>query len=143
VVAAASRLPGKKSTVGNNMKQKIILLAPSLDPMSDFVTGLANQPDVRVTMVSTPEEMLRLVREESPNLVVLDENIEERNGLDLVIRILSINAMVNTAMITSMSPEAWHEKSEGLGMLEPVPDPPSAADARNLLRTLEKLGNFA
>ncbi|RUM40090.1 MAG: hypothetical protein DSY57_00230, partial [Desulfobulbus sp.] len=76
-------------------------------------------------------------------LVVLDENIEERNGLDLVIRILSINAMVNTAMITSMSPEAWHEKSEGLGMLEPVPSPPSAADARHLLTTLEQLGNFA
>ena len=141
MAVAVSRLPGKKSIVGNIMK-KIILLSPSLDSISDFVTGLSDQPDVQVTMVSTAEEMLRLVREESPDLVVLDENVGGRNALDLVISILSINAMVNTAMITSMSPEAWHEKSEGLGMLEPVPSPPSASDAHKLLATLGTLGKF-
>ena len=125
------------------MKKNIVLFAPSLDPASDFITTLADSDEVRVTTVATAEEMLHLVRQQSPALVILEEGIDVRKALDLVIDILSINAMVNTTMITTMDPESWHEKSEGLGMLEPLPNPPSAADARKLLATLGKLGIFA
>ena len=129
--------------VDATMKKNIVLFAPSLDAASDFVTTLADHADVRVTSVSTTEEVLRLVREESPVLVVLEEGIDARHALDLVIDILSIDAMVNTTIITTMDPQSWHEKSEGLGMLEPLPSPPAAADARRLLATLGKLGTFA
>ncbi len=124
------------------MKTNIVLFTPSLNPASGFITTLSDHEDVRVTTVATTEEMLRLVREESPALVVLEEGDDARKALGLVIDILSINAMVNTITITAMDPESWHEKSEGLGMLEPLPAPPSATDARKLLATLGRLGVF-
>ncbi len=121
--------------------RNIILLSQRIDDLADFLSGLSTQSEASIQAVTTPEEMLQVVREEGPSLVVLDETLSDPNPLDLVMNILSINAMVNTAMITSMDPEAWHEKSEGLGMLPPVPNPPSAADARDLLDTLQGLAD--
>lgn len=119
--------------------QNIILLSQRIDNLADFLSGFSGQSETSMRAVTTPEEMLKIVREEGPSLVILDETLNDSNPLDLVMNILSTNAMVNTAMITSMDAEAWHEKSEGLGMLPPVPNPPSSADAWKLLDSLQGL----
>jgi hypothetical protein len=50
-----------------------------------------------------------------------------------------VNAMVNTAVMSSLLGQQFHEASEGLGVLARLPLEPSAVDAANLLRTLRNL----
>lgn len=47
-----------------------------------------------------------------------------------------INAMVNTAVVSPLSDEEFHEASEGLGILVRLPLEPGADEACELLRRL-------
>jgi len=115
----------------------MVLVSSRMGDLVKFTEALSRKSGIVLSVVETADEMLRLVRDDSPDLVILDEELKDVNPLSLVITILSINAMVNTAMITSMDAEVWHEKSEGLGMLPPLANPPTAADADILVKGLQ------
>jgi len=115
----------------------MVLVSSRTEDLVEFTEALSRKSGIVLSVVETADEMLRLVRDDSPDLVILDEELKDINPLRLVITVLSINAMVNTAMITSMDAEMWHEKSEGLGMLPPLANPPTAADADSLLERLQ------
>ena len=111
-----------------------LLVSPRAEELHDFTSVLTAQPDITLKQVDTGGEMLQLIQEKSPHLVLLDQDIKDGDSLELVNKLLQINAMINSAMITSMDAASWHEKSEGLGMLPPVPDPPVEKDALALLK---------
>ncbi len=117
----------------------IVLLSPRPGELTEFLSALSRQADITLHKITTSAKMLEFVQNNPTHLVLLDQAIDEKNPLDLVINILSHNAMTNTAMITSMDAEQWHEESEGLGMLPPVPDPPTTEDGQTLLDNLNKL----
>ena len=48
-----------------------------------------------------------------------------------------VNAMVNTAVVSPLSDEEFHEASEGLGILGRLPNEPGMNDAGELLRKLQ------
>ena len=56
--------------------------------------------------------------------------------------LLEINASLNVAVITDLEPEAFHEASEGLGILCPLPPDPGASDAEPLLERLRAVGGL-
>jgi len=116
---------------------KILLVTTREQKFEDFIRALAAPSDISLQVVSSPDEMFDLIRTEQPHLVILDENLPD--PLAMVVRILAIDAMVNTTMITSMDAEAWHEKSEGLGMMHPLPESPTPADAESLLDALRSM----
>ena len=47
-----------------------------------------------------------------------------------------VNAMVNTAVVSPLSDEEFHEASEGLGILGRLPNEPGMSDAVELLHKL-------
>jgi hypothetical protein len=49
---------------------------------------------------------------------------------------LLVNALINTAVITAMSPEDFHGKGEGLGILASIRQNPDTQDARTLIHQL-------
>ena len=53
-----------------------------------------------------------------------------------VIDIMMINASVHTAVVSDMDPDEFHEATEGLGILMPLPTSPKAGDAERLLKAL-------
>ena len=71
-----------------------------------------------------------------PALVILDLGLEDKALRQAVIDIMMIDASVHTAVVSDMEPEAFHEATEGLGILMPLPSSPTAADAQRLLTAL-------
>jgi response regulator RpfG family c-di-GMP phosphodiesterase len=124
--------------VGNEMEKDgmytFLLVSPRAEEINDFTAALTAQTDITLKQVDSGGEMLQVIGEKSPHLVILDQEIGEMDSLDLVNKLLQIDAMINSTMITSMDAESWHEKSEGLGMMPPVPDPPTEKDALALLQ---------
>jgi DNA-binding response OmpR family regulator len=116
---------------------KIVLVTTREQELEDFSRALAAEPEGSLRILSGSDELLELVRADKPHLVILDEQLA--NALDLVVSILKVDAMVNTTMITSMDEKTWHDKSEGLGMMHPVSDPPGAGDAQKLLTALRSM----
>ena len=70
---------------------------------------------------------------------MLDINADNAALRHAVFQVLSVNAMIHTAAVTSMTPEAFHDAMEGLGMLAGLPSTPAPADIDALMDALAKL----
>lgn len=69
-------------------------------------------------------------------LAILDLELEGKALRQAVIDIMMINASVHTAVVSDMDPDEFHEATEGLGILMPLPTSPKADDAERLLKAL-------
>ena len=76
------------------------------------------------------------------DLVVVNENIGDMTGIEFMKKLLPINPMINSAAVSPLSPEEFHEASEGLGVLMQLPVSPGKLDAENLLQRLNDLRNL-
>ena len=82
------------------------------------------------------EDAAPIIRHTPPVLAILDLGIKGKALRQAVIDIMMINASVHTAVVSDMDPDEFHEATEGLGILMPLPTSPKADDAERLLKTL-------
>ena len=85
---------------------------------------------------------LALLAGRSMDLVIVDERLDDMSGIAFVGRLVKINPLVNTAIVGSLAEEAFHEATEGLGVLMQLPPRPTEADAEALLAELAKIGGM-
>lgn len=104
--------------------------------LQDFIDELRRTPGTDVAVMAEEEDVLDVAKSKWLRLAVVDGAQGDGFCLELVRKILRINAMVNTAVLSALSEEDFHERSEGLGVLSQVSAQPGRADAA-LLR--EKL----
>ena len=109
-----------------------IVVTPRAEALEDFLKGLSASGELAVTVAGDGASALKAVKGSPSGLVVVDEGLPDRASLALVIDVLMTNAMFNTAMITSMTPEEFEDKSEGYGVLRGVPFEPTEKDGREL-----------
>ena len=123
---------------------RILLVSARQETIHPFAEGLALDPEVRLDQIGSGAEALSAVRSASPHLVIIDSELPDIKPLPLVQDLLMVNAMVNTAVISPVSDEEFHEASEGLGVLARLPLMPLKSDAARLLHQLRKvLGELA
>ena len=73
------------------------------------------------------------------SLPIIDIELPDTEPLPLVQELLTVNAMVNTAVVSPLTEEEFHEASEGLGILAHLPLRPGRSDAAELLRKLRQI----
>lgn len=115
----------------------VIVASRRTRELEDFLQTLI-QEGGGVLRVDTPEEALNAAAKSLPALVLLDEP-EEGSAAEAVQDLLRVNAMINTAVFTRLSPREFHEAYEGLGVLKGLPLTPGPEDARELMETLNRL----
>jgi len=98
------------------------------------------QRGARLECFAEASRFFEAARTRNWELVILD-------GLEVpfqsfVERLLAINVGLNTAVITDLEPEAFHDASEGLGVLCALPAVPGALDAAFLLERLRAVGGL-
>jgi len=118
---------------------RILLVSARQETIHPFAEGLASESEVRLEQVSSGAKALNAVRTDSPHLVVIDSELPDTESLHLVQGLLRVNAMVNTAVVSPLSDEEFHEVSEGLGILTHLPLMPGKNDAAQLLHKLREV----
>jgi DNA-binding response OmpR family regulator len=118
---------------------RIVLASARQESIHSFAEGLASDPEVRLDQVSSGAEALGVVRTDSPQLVIIDSALPDMEPLHVVQKLLMVNAMVNTAVVSPLSDHEFHEASEGLGVLARLPLAPGKSDAAELLRKLRQV----
>ena len=114
----------------------VLLVTIRPDHLYLFLEGLSADPEVCLEQVSSGTEALDIVSKRRPQLAIVDSDVPGADSLELVRRMIAINAMVNTAVISPLSDADFHEKSEGLGILCRLPPAPTGNDSRVLLQKL-------
>ena len=114
----------------------IILISERQNQLSDFINALQKDGEVYILTAATFEEAIQMVARQVPALIVVDEQVGNLAGLDLVRLLMEVNAFINTAVFSALSEEEFHHHSEGLGILARLPIQPEKKDARRLLDLL-------
>ena len=92
--------------------------------------------DNTLQQAASLEDAAPIIRDTPPVLAILDLELEGKALRQAVIDIMMINASVHTAVVSDMDPDEFHEATEGLGILMPLPTFPKADDAERLLKAL-------
>ena len=119
---------------------RILLAGQDKASMSALSAGLAKS-DVQITWAGSGDQGMSIIAAGNVDLVVTDENLADMSGLEFIKKIVSKNPMVNCAAVSSLSPEDFHEASEGLGILMQLPINPDQGQAQILLEHFKKIVN--
>jgi CheY-like chemotaxis protein len=114
----------------------LVLTTARPEAMQAFAAALASDPAVNLQFVFSGAEALEVARTTAPHLVIIDADLPDMGPLDLVQKLLIVNAMVNTAVVSPLSDEEFHEASEGLGILGRLPHDPGKRAAGEILHKL-------
>ncbi|OQW99305.1 MAG: hypothetical protein BWK74_02490 [Desulfobacteraceae bacterium A6] len=118
--------------------KKILIITRQPGIFSGLAEGLSdkNTNDIRWADSLTAAQV---AASSSIDLIIIDEKVEGRTGPDIAKDMIRINAMANLALVSGLSPEKFHEASEGLGIMAQLPPCPDEKDAELLLNTLTAL----
>lgn len=120
----------------------LLLVSREKGSLSGLASSLKKHNDVVLSCSESGEEALDKISKSPVDLVVTDQHLGDMTGLELVLKMLSINPMVNCAAISSLSHEDFHEAAEGLGLLAQLPPQPGEKEAGALLQQLRDLKNL-
>lgn len=124
-----------------SMEDNMLLCLVSQDaaPLQPFMEALEREENVRLVTAASAKAALETCPSQKPDVVVLEESLPDMAPKDLLMGLLQINAMINTAMISEITDEEFHEKYEGFGVLMRLPSPPGQEDATALLRKIRSV----
>ena len=122
--------------------QVVMLVCLNKDSFSELESALSQNDDVRLLWTESVNEALDLASEETIDLVIADERLGEKTGLELIADLISINPMITCAVVSELAPGEFHEASEGLGIMAQLPTRPGKAHADSLLHQLRQIKNL-
>jgi DNA-binding NarL/FixJ family response regulator len=119
---------------------RVLFIAKDITRFSALMAEFQHRQEIELVSAATGTEGFLLLRGKQVNLVILDEQLGDMSGIAFVKQLVKINPLVNSAIVSALTAEEFHEATEGLGVLMQLPIEPQDEDAVTLLTILEKIG---
>ena len=117
----------------------IILASSRLDRWQVFSDALRADIQADIVKVRSAAEALQAAQTLNPLAVAIDSELGDLPGVELVRRLLGINAMINTALTSEKPEEIFHAETEGLGILMRLSPLPTSAEAGRFAQCLRQV----
>lgn len=125
------------------MSATILLASPHPERWDAFTRAMAEKMPVSTVTARTGAEALAMAKENRPLAAIVDAALGDMSGAALVRRLLGVNAMIHTALVSDQPAEVFHEETEGLGIAMQLPSSPGPDQAARLADYLKGLGGGA
>lgn len=120
----------------------IVFVAKDFSRFASLVDRLRREQDVELVPVATGAAGLAQLKGKRLDLVIVDEQLDDMSGIEFVQQLVAVNPLANTAIVGAREQEAFHEATEGLGVLMQLPPQPTAEDGDALLAVLAKIAGL-
>jgi CheY-like chemotaxis protein len=136
-----------KTLMGKNEKSQFcrepslmraLLVSNRKASLSEFAATLENL-SIHVVWSETENGAISMIGERAMDIIIADEALPHMTGLQFARKLVAINPMIHCAAVSSLSPEEFHEASEGLGLLMQLPVRPKRAHAEDLVKHLRSI----
>lgn len=117
----------------------IILISKEVDYFKEFVAALADDASMKIRCITSGAEALDEAGKNKTDVVVAAEEVQEGSGLDLIRQVVMKNPFINTALVSPLAPDEFHEVTEGLGIFLQLSSWPGKSDADKFLKYLAKI----
>lgn len=118
---------------------RLLFVSQDKNIFQDMIAVLKVHEDVDLELLESGEKALAIIPGKEVDLVVLDDDLGDMTGLEFVKRVLKINFMINFAVVSELSPDKFHEATEGLGVMTQLPKQPGKEDAEEMIKTLKQI----
>ena len=119
---------------------RIIFAAKNYAGFGDLVERLRQEPEIELIPVSTASSVKKTLTEQEIHLIIAAEELEDCSGADCIRKVAMQFPLVHTALCSPLDDKAFHEATEGLGVLLQLPPQPGRVDAE---RILERMAHIA
>jgi DNA-binding response OmpR family regulator len=120
-------------------RQIMLLVTSRATLLESFAQALRSDHNVELITIDSAEAAVEAAVRLVPVMAIIDQELPGGDALEIVQRMLSINAFIHTAVLTDMDEALFHERSEGLGILAGLPLVPDSGDAEGLLVKLREM----
>jgi two-component SAPR family response regulator len=117
---------------------QLLILTTDKSRFADMSAAL-KRLDANVIWESSGNRTLEWLRDHPIDLVVVDEKLGDMTGLSFIAKLVAVNPMINCAVVSSLSAQAFHEASEGFGILMQLPPKPDRNDGQRLMDRLIRI----
>lgn len=121
--------------------KKILIYSEQSERFARLADRMSADGTYAVSNIGTGQADLKEAAGSTPALLIIDEEVKGRPGLEIARDVVMSNPMVNLAVVSSLSEEDFHEASEGLGILARVSPEPGEKDGALLLEALAGVNN--
>lgn len=118
----------------------VLIVAKDISRFSELGARLRRQQEIELVIEATGAAGFLLLKNKQIDLAIVDEQFDDMSGIAFVKQLVKSNPLVNTAIVSTLSEEEFHEATEGLGVLMQLPEQPQEKNAETLLAILEKIG---
>ncbi len=118
--------------------KKILIITQHADKFTKLAKGLSAEQTNHIVWADSVAAA-RAAAFGLVDLIIIDEVLEGQSGLDVAKDMIRVNALAQLALVSDLSPEDFHEASEGLGVLASLPPHPDEKNAEQLLKALAAL----
>ena len=118
---------------------RLILIGPSARLQHTIEGMLKSYDDIEVVNAFTKWKALDLMAEQHFDLAVIDEFVGKQSGAEVAEKLVTIDPMMNCALLSPLSEEEFHEMTEGLGILAQLSLNPAASEIDQLVEKVRKL----
>jgi len=105
----------------------------------EFSDEIGARDAAKAVSVESGGAALDMLLKKQVDLVIVDDTLKDMSGLDLARQIAVKNPLAAVALVSPLSAEAFHEATEGLGLLAQLPSQPKRSDARVLLEKFARV----
>jgi DNA-binding response OmpR family regulator len=124
------------------MKQRIVILGNSQEKMAGLAAAL-EQAGGDLQWADSLKAAQTLVSQSPPDLVVIDERVDDLDCIQAAHHLVMTNALVNLAAVSALPDEDFHNASEGLGILARLSPAAGVQEAIGLLEKLSQMQAIA
>lgn len=117
----------------------IILASPQIEQWQEFSDALQTDARFNIVKVRSGAEAIEAARTVKTLAVAVDADLGDLPGIELVRRLIGIDAMINTALASDAPEEQFHEETEGLGILMKLSPLPNSAEAGRFAECLRQV----
>ena len=117
---------------------QVVIVSADVQRLTDFAAVFTSS-GFEVVWEESGADALQRVQQSRPLLVILDEHLEDMTAWEAIRRLLSIDAAVNTAVVSRLDSEKFHSVSEGLGVMAHIPFSPTKLSAMEVIEVLRRI----
>ena len=125
--------------IGDELEERmvnILLVSTDRDRFADMIAGLKRR-GAGILDTDKAQTAYELISKQAFDLVIVDESIDDEPGLQVAKHLIAANPVTNLALISDLPPKAFHQETEGMGVLAQVPRQPDEAQTADLLNRLK------
>jgi DNA-binding NtrC family response regulator len=117
----------------------ILLVGKNPEALASLAGQLSQREGITVSRASSVKDAWDILGKSKVDVVVTDEKLADGDSLPFVKDLTKRQPLINCAMVSSLSPEDFHEATEGLGVFMQLPVDPGAEEAVKMMELLESI----